>query len=139
MTRDDAKKKILARRARFVAIAVASAGIPAGMQACGGNVESENTAISDAGAEACLSPDLDAADDHPQPCLGALPDSGPEACLQPPLDAAPEACLGALPDACLQPPLDSGPEVCLEPPDDAAFEDAPQVCLDIDPDAGTDA
>jgi len=138
MPQDDAKRRILARRARFVAIAVASAGLPAATQACGGNVESNTASVSeDAGAEACLSIAQDAGLDQAQPCLGApldAADEEPQVCLEPPLDATDEE-----PQMCLQPPIDAAdeePQVCLEPPEDAG--DAPQVCLDIDPDASWD-
>lgn len=145
MTQDEAKKRILARRARFVAIAMASTGLPAATQACGGNVESNTASVSeDAGAEACLSPPEDAALDQAQPCLGAPLDASdePQVCLSQAIDAAdgPQPCLDppmdATPEVCLEPPEDAGFEACLSPPEDAS--DAPQVCLDIDPDASGD-
>ena len=129
MTRNDAKTKILARRARFVAIAVASAGIAAtSAQACGGNVETKSPGTSqdagDAEPQACLgAPPPDASLDGPQPCLGApqpdAADVGPQPCLDPPDDAG------------------DAPQMCLQPYDDAG--DAPEVCLKVAPDASSDA
>ena len=88
MGNDDAKRLILARRARFVAAAVA--GIAA---ACGGSTE-------DSKPKPCLEPVLrDAgADADPKPCLTPLPpdadvvvDAGADA------DAEPQPCLSPLP------------------------------------------
>ncbi len=87
---DDARRLILARRARFVAAALASvavtAGVAAGTEACGGGVEQ-----TDAGSDAA-----------PRPCLDIVPD-----------DAAPRPCLDIAPDASDD---DAGPKPCLAPP-----------------------
>lgn len=77
MSHDELKKRILARRAKFVAAALAASGLGVAA-ACGGEVKQ----TGDAGTDA-------AADGQPQPCLGA-----------PQSDADPQPCLGvALPDA----------------------------------------
>jgi hypothetical protein len=124
MTQDEAKKRILARRARFVAIAVASAGIA---QGCGGNVDPDDPPAKDGGSEAsadgaleaCLSPPFDAGDEEPQPCLDPIYDAMAEACLAPPpADASDEE-----PQPCLDPIYDAAPEVCLSPPPADAAED----------------
>lgn len=77
MSQDEIQKRILARRARFVAAALAASGLGVAA-ACGGDVVPQGDAGGDAAADspqACLSPpQLDA---DPQPCLGApLADSG---------------------------------------------------------------
>lgn len=119
----DAKKRILARRARFMAAALAATGI-----ACA-KVEEEppgDAAVVDARPEGCLSPEWDSA----EPCLGApIEDTGPSVCLS---DTGPEPCL--------DPAWDSGPEPCLEAPwDTGADVDAePSVCLKMAPDSTTD-
>jgi hypothetical protein len=138
MTQDEAKKRILARRARFVAIAVASAGIA---QGCGGNVDPDDPPTKDGGSEAstdasleaclsppwdagdeepqgCLQPPYDASDEEPQPCLDPIYDAAPEACLSPPYDASDEE-----PQPCLDPIFDAAPEVCLSPPPADAAEE----------------
>lgn len=84
---DGARRDILARRARFVAAALASVGLVTGAVACGGDTKRDGKRTADAG---------DAGDAAPEPCLGA------------PADASPEPCLGVTPDA--------SPEPCLSPP-----------------------
>lgn len=87
---DEAKRLILARRARFVAAAVA--GIAA---ACGGSTE-------DTRPTPCLEPGIrdsgaDAADADPKPCLSPLP---PDASSDASDDAdagIPQPCLSRLP------------------------------------------
>ena len=86
----EAKRIILARRARFVAAALA--GLNAAM--CGGKTDGG----SDAGT-------------NPQPCLRppGVEDGGPRPCLTPPLpdaarDAAADADGDASPLPCLAPP-----------------------------------
>jgi hypothetical protein len=89
---DESKRLILARRARFVAAALA--GVAATANACGGDAE----------PQPCLSPlydggisdgRADAADARPQPCLepmiedAAKPDAD--------ADAEPQPCLSPLP------------------------------------------
>ena len=108
---DDAKKAILARRARFVTAAIASVGI-----AC------------DSNPTVCLSP--------PQPCLSqwveplpvdggasadaTVPEPPPQPCLSPvavppeDAEAPPQPCLSVVPP---QAPDDAGPppRPCLSP------------------------
>ncbi len=104
MTKDDTKKRILARRARFLAIAVASAGL---VQGCGGEADPEDPPPKDAGLEtspeACLTPPNDAGDDSPQPCLTPAEDASAEVCLAAPQDAGDDG-----PQPCLTPPADAG-------------------------------
>jgi len=102
MGNDDSKKLILARRARFVAAALASVAattpLIVGAEACGGETEEQS----------------------PQPCLSVD--------AEPPKDVTPQPCLSV--DA--EPPKDATPQPCLdiEPPKDAAGADAdPQPCL----------
>ena len=77
MSHDELKKQILARRAKFVAAALAASGLGVAA-ACGGEVKQ----VGDGGTDS-------AADSPPQPCLGA-----------PQQDAEPQPCLGvALDDA----------------------------------------
>src|SRR5688500_18363927 len=88
MGSDDARRLILARRARFLASALASLSVAV---ACGGGTESEA---------------------NPQPCLRKVPDGGMSA------DAEPQVCLGPTqqdagkdgePQVCLSPkPPDAG-------------------------------
>jgi hypothetical protein len=114
-TDDDVKQSILARRARFVAAALASAGIAAlAAQGCGGKSDADGSGVSqDAGSDgdaeprACLAPPYDAgADTGPQPCLDppydAGSDSDPQPCLFAPFDAGSDA--DAEPQPCLAPP-----------------------------------
>lgn len=116
--RDEDRRAILARRSRFIALALSGLTSAAGAgcyQAHGRGDEAE----VDAGA--------------PVPCLGAVPeDSGvPLPCVV--LDGGPAPCLGAPiedagPTPCLEPPIeDAGPAPCL----DAPVEDAgmPVPCL----------
>lgn len=83
MGNEDAKRLILARRARFVAAALASAAM-----ACGGDTESNpnpclSARLEDSGAKA---------DAEPQPCLDpSVPDAGD--------DASPHPCLSVAADA----------------------------------------
>lgn len=131
---DDAKRIILARRARFVRAALTSAGLSAAaVHGCGGETEG--------GPRVCLEPSLDGsadADAEPQPCLGALPpdagDAEPQPCLEPPLpDAGDAAFDGNVLDA------DAEPQPCLEPPLPDAAPDAdaePQPCLSAPFDGG---
>ncbi len=104
MSEDDAKRAILARRARFVTAALASAGLAAAaLSGCGGETDrDQKKQTSDAGDAAplpCLG--TPAPDADPAPCLSApAPDSGPEPCLGAPApDASPEPCLDFDPDA----------------------------------------
>lgn len=75
MSHDEIQKRILARRARFVAAALAASGLGVAA-ACGGDVTPGGDAGSDAGidavADAAQQPDV-----IPQPCLSPpLQDSG---------------------------------------------------------------
>ena len=94
MSSDELKKRILSRRARFIAAALAGAGIGAA-PACGT-------------AQACLFPagggfdsGVDADDEAPpQICLTApQPDAGADADAASDADAAPQPCLVPLEDA----------------------------------------
>lgn len=120
---DDDKKTILARRARFVAAALTSAGLGAlAVQGCGGDTSSPGTdAAADGAVDAqpdgpsvCLSQPFDGGHDAPQPCLSPPPpdaaddadDAEPQPCLAPP---PAEAGDDAVPQPCLsQPPPDAG-------------------------------
>lgn len=84
----DARRAILNRRARFVAAALASAGLVAGAQSCGGQTEREGNK-SDAGEDTSLPQPCLAAETGPQPCLG-MPqeDASPQPCLDVPIDAS---------------------------------------------------
>jgi hypothetical protein len=119
------RDRILARRARFIAAAVAASGVVA----CGSSESSTPEpqvclspaydAGPDLGAEAavCLSPALDssvsdssasdatrdaladtASDTAPTPCLDVVPDTGVDAELDT-FDAEPAPCLKVAPDA----------------------------------------
>ncbi len=97
---DEARRILLARRARFIAAALASVAatgtvVVAGTEGCGG--DSEQT---DAGQpEPCLAPIVDSGatdgggqtDTGPQPCLKIAPDAGPDAKKD--ADAEPQPCL----------------------------------------------
>jgi hypothetical protein len=108
---DDAKRLILARRARFVAAALA--GVAGVAVACGGSID-------DADPQPCLSPPYQprdagsGTDAEPQPCLEPLPPDAGD-------DAEPQVCLSPLPpDAGDAGDADTGvPQPCLSqlPPD----------------------
>ena len=116
--KDDAKKIILARRARFLAAAVASVGI-----ACG----KESTP-----PQPCLSEPYIAPDAEPMPCLTPIaveqPDAAqPQPCLAPPPpDAGPEP-----PRPCLSPPPYNPPDAGKPPkkPDAGPPGPPPMPCL----------
>lgn len=91
MSNDEQKKRILARRAKFVAAALAASGLGAAA-ACGGDV----TNAGDAGTDA-------AADSPPQPCLS--PPQG-DASVDAPSDSSADA--DAAPQPCLAPIQDAG-------------------------------
>jgi hypothetical protein len=131
MTDDESKRIILSRRARFIAAALASAGLAAN-PACGGDVEDDK---GGAGASGGTSP-----------AGGAGGVGGPQVCLSPPrggtggefggtggVGGAPFDA-SAEPVPCLEPPLDASaePVPCLSPPIDANTPDSdapPQPCL----------
>ena len=98
MSEDELKKRILSRRAKFVAAAIAASGIAA----CGGEVSGPTDASADG--------PKDTAADVPQACLtapwdaGDAGDAGPQPCLEPPLEDAGDAG----PQPCLIPPQDGG-------------------------------
>ena len=80
MSHDEQKKRILARRATFVAAALAASGLGVAT-ACGGDVTPTGDGGTDAAVDSpprpCLSPP--SSDSGPQPCLGVpLPDAGDE-------------------------------------------------------------
>ena len=91
MSNDELKKRILARRAKFVAAALAASGLGVAA-ACGGDV----TKAGDAGTDA-------AADSPPQPCLSP-PQS--DASFDAPSDSSADA--DATPQPCLVPIEDAG-------------------------------
>ena len=102
MTDHDSRRVILARRAKFVAAALAGAGIVASAQACGGETARDGTdAAGDAAPQPCLKTHADA---EPQPCLGApLEDAQPQPCLEAPIeDAQPQPCLDVPGDAAVE-------------------------------------
>lgn len=103
-TKDESKKRILARRAKFMMAALAVSGV-----ACAKVDDDPKPTTTDAGSDtrpnACLSPQADA-----EPCLGISADAEP--CLEPPYDAGDDT--GPMP--CLDPVPDAEPEVCLAPP-----------------------
>jgi hypothetical protein len=68
---EEAKNRILLRRAKFVAAAIAASAISSA-DACGGT-----TAPSDGGADSSMT------DAGPQVCLKMAVDSGPQPCLAP--------------------------------------------------------
>ncbi len=108
MGNDDAKRLILARRARFIAAALAgvtSTAMVVGAEACGGQTDapigSSDAGASDGSKDASPKPCLEV-DAEPQPCLAPrAPDDGgtPRPCLEPPMpeDAGPQPCLAPLP------------------------------------------
>jgi len=109
---EEARRIILARRARFVAVALVSAGV--GTAACGGQTG-------------------DRSGSTPQPCLSLAATGG--------TGNTPQVCLtvwytggsGGVPQPCLEPPLSTGgaPQPCLS---DSGM---PQPCLRMALDAGS--
>ena len=97
MTDEASKKAILKRRARFVAAALASAGIGAAVS-CGGETSTSSP-------QPCLKAAVDAGGDGEPQVFDAGPDadSGPQPCLEPPMDAAPDAASDGSPQPCLTP------------------------------------
>lgn len=104
MADDASKKLILARRARFMAAALAgvatAATLGGAVEACGGETDGGGQ-TADAGPQPCLSPpstNVDAGTDAaPQPCLSppSKVDAGADADAD--ADAAPQPCLAPLP------------------------------------------
>lgn len=111
------RDRILARRAKFIAAALAASGAVA----CG-NVEDDTTPAADAGADlgveaaACLSAPIDGSvwDTGPAPCLS---DTGPTPCLEPPLDAGEDVSADAGEDT-----FDAEPAPCLKVAPDSGFD-----------------
>ena len=99
MTDEESKKKILARRARFVAAAVASIS----MTGCGGDTEAE--------PQACLSDTGVDVDTGPTPCLTPASDTGGGDTTS---DAGIDAAADGDADGDVDP--DTGPTPCLAPP-----------------------
>jgi hypothetical protein len=102
------REKILARRAKFIAAAIASAGA---------------IGCSDGTAQVCLEPAIEGgtdtktdanADTRPMPCLDPIVDTGvsdtaPMPCLEPPRDTgADDVSPDAEPAPCLKMPFDGG-------------------------------
>lgn len=102
---DDTKKLIMARRARFVAAALA--GLAA--DGCG-----KTTASADAGQE------VDANASPPTPCLAVPfdfqpPDAGADSAADAAPPPAPQPCLSVAPQPCLsKPPPRPPPRPCLK-------------------------
>lgn len=125
MSDGESKRVILARRARFVAAALASAGIVAGAVACG-DTESDGSggtggvSTGGKGGTGGIAGSGGAAGSGGSNTGGT---AGSQVCLQPPYDAGEDA--------------DADPQPCLIPPQDSG-SDAPQACLKIPPDAGAD-
>lgn len=121
------RDRILSRRARFIAAALAATSAGS-LAACGGKTDEEPAA--DTGPSACLS---DAA-----ACLGVAydggVDTGPSVCLEPALDTGvgPGDATGVDtgPTPCLDVAIDSGT--------DAADDTGPSPCLKVAPDTGSD-
>jgi hypothetical protein len=106
---EDAKQAILRRRARFMALALASAGVvAAGAQACGGDTANDTgNQEADATPQPCLSQPLDDGS-IPQPCLGRpYPDASE--------DAADASVEDASVDAISDVDADAEPRPCLTP------------------------
>jgi hypothetical protein len=91
----ESKKRILARRAKFMMAAIAMSGV-----ACA-KVDEDPKPTTDAATDTrpnvCLSADA-------EPCLGVAYDSEPMPCLEPPLEDTGVADTSAEP--CLAPPPD---------------------------------
>ena len=106
MGSEDAKKLILARRARFVAAALASVAatttaLGASLEACGGETVDQGGG-GDAGPQPCLSPTAD-----PRPCLTQrVEDAGRRDASTD--DGGKDAGKDADPQPCLSPRLPDG-------------------------------
>ncbi len=102
--RSRARNAILARRARFVAAALASVGVMGCASKTTAPFDGGTGGTSDASTDtrptACLTPQPD--DAAPMPCLDPAPDdTGPTPCLEPPAE-------DTGPTPCLEAPLDGG-------------------------------
>jgi hypothetical protein len=137
---DDAKRAILARRARFVAAALAGVSAcdpkPSEPQVCLSQIyipeaDADAPTVADAGARI----EGDAGEEPPRPCLSPLPpprdeDAGaaepPRPCLSV-VYVPPDAGARARRDAGVVKPPPPRPTVCLSP------VRKPQVCLSVAP------
>ena len=110
---DEAKKRILARRAKFIAAAIVASGV----NACSSVADSPGPA-ADTGVKDTSSAVTDTG--TPEPCLGATPpdSSVTDSTLDTgATDTAPMPCLDPAPDDA---DVDAGPAPCLKmPPPDA--------------------
>jgi hypothetical protein len=127
MTDDESKRIILSRRARFIAAALASAGLAAN-PACGGDVDDDKGGAGTGGAGAsggtpqvCLSPPRGGTGGTygGSGGVGGAPfdaSTEPMPCLEPPFDASaePVPCL-SLPIDANAPDSDAPPQPCLSP------------------------
>ncbi len=107
----DTKKRILARRAKFVAAALAATGVGA----CA-SVDEEPTTKVDTG----VAGDTSVKDTGAEPCLGVSADSGER--FDTSTDTAPMPCLDPAPEdtGVADTDVDAGPAPCLKmPPPDA--------------------
>lgn len=97
MSDDDAKRLILSRRARFVAAALASAGLVVSTANCGGETDKDGKGDAAAGGsggtggtpQPCLEPPMGGTGGGPEPCLGmpaggSAGYAGAEPCLSAP-------------------------------------------------------
>jgi len=108
----DVKKTILARRARFVAAAIAGAGMAVGCS----STESSVCLSMPGPSDAAMDGDKDGSGDvsmEAQACLSIAAEAGPDA------DGGPQMCLQPYPEDA-QDELDAGPQMCLQPPPDDA-------------------
>jgi hypothetical protein len=126
VTDEESKRIILSRRARFVAAALASAGLAAG-PACGGEVDDGKSGAGGQTRDASRD-----RRDEPQVCLsppggfgGVGGFGGTSGAGGAPVDASSE------PTVCLSIGIDAQaePQPCLEPPIDADSDAPPQPCL----------
>lgn len=108
---EDAKQAILRRRARFMALALASAGVVAtGAEACGGDTANDTSNHeADANPQPCLSQPIEDGS-IPQPCLGRPypEDAGEDG------DGGADATVEDAP-ADVDADADAGPRPCLTP------------------------
>ena len=124
MTDDDAKKLILARRARFIAAALAAAGLATGAEACGGNAERDVGAGGSAQGGSAQTGSGGSTQGSgggagsgvggvPQPCLSIAAGTGnlgTGGTITFPTDAGAEGGEGGVQV------IDAGPMPCLSPP-----------------------
>jgi len=104
MSSPETKNKILARRAKFIAAAVTSAGL----LGCGSKAEVCLSMVADTGSDGDASDDT-ISDTRPQPCLDPVVDTGVT-------DTGPSVCLSPMEDTGSDSSADTGPAPCLAPP-----------------------